>query len=103
MTTLDQTVQPFTSRELTTLTEALDAWIDKDAAGSFMTGVAGALMIERGDVAARQRWDAEEKERREQEKTARALRAEEATLLKAKLIQLRRSMQSAAEFAVSQP
>lgn len=70
------------------LVEALDAWINRNASGEIMGDLLEAVLSEKGD-----RTDAKAKqaERREKARQEKLLDQETATLLKAKLIGIRRN------------
>lgn len=82
-----------TETDFNILIEAMDEWTQKGLMGNLMGGLMGSL-IAKDDLKAREAFAAEESKRKAQYNNERQYRQEVATLLKAKLIMLKRELQS---------
>lgn len=79
----------FSSKEIDTLVDALDAWERKDATGQLMGGLFKAILSDKMDDEGRAKMEAKEREEEEKYNREARQRKEISLLLKAKLITLK--------------
>ena len=77
----------FTTDEYQVLIESLDTWVDKDALGSLMGAMIGGVLLK---DEAKKEWETKQKVKEQLAVAERTERKEIATLIKAKLIALKR-------------
>lgn len=82
-------------QEIDNLLDALDCWVNKGATGQLMSAVLGGMLCGK-DEAAKEAWKKSEAEANAKADNEKRARAEDAALLKAKLIMLRREALSEA-------
>jgi len=82
----------FTAQEIDILIESLDEWVTKDFSSQLMGGLIQSVFA--NGLPPEKKAEMEEKQRADDEKrkTARRLRQEQAIVMKAKLLQVRDSM-----------
>lgn len=80
-----------TTTDIDILLEAMDAWVEKDAAGTLMTDLLGGLLAGK-DPEAQEAMRLERENARRERDYERAQRKEVATLLKATLIRMKREL-----------
>jgi hypothetical protein len=78
----------FTDEDFEIMEEAIDAWIDKDAAGEILGSVMAAMLAPKDDPNGRMKMESDMETRSVKAKEAKALRKRKATLLKAKLYEM---------------
>lgn len=83
-----------TAEDINVLIEALEAWKDKDAAGELMRDLLPAVLARSKEERESLKPPFSEKQERQ---AAKAVRKDRATLLQAKLIEMRMSIEAQAE------
>jgi hypothetical protein len=88
---MTNTQTDLTHEDMTILIEAVDEWVSKGLTGEMMGDIFGAMLLDKSDPEQKAKWEQEREMKRLAQQVEKEQRKETATLLKAKLIMLRRT------------